>query len=77
MEVDECRILCAAKSHTDLAATHHQIDMMTIDCTFFHTESGRMGTASSSGREGDVIVSSPGVKTPMILRQREQPEKHN
>jgi hypothetical protein len=69
-EIEEWKILCAAKTHPDVRGIHHQIWMMSLNCTFFITESGYMGTAPTSIREGDKIVLMPGASQPMVLHRK-------
>jgi hypothetical protein len=73
-EIIEWKILCAAKTNPTFAEVHHHIWMMSINCTFFVTKSGYMGTAWRSIRPGDVVALIPGVNMPMILRRKNKDE---
>jgi hypothetical protein len=64
------RVLCVAKTYPRIADVHHHIWMMSIDCLFFVTKSGYIGTAPRSIRKGDVVALIPGVNMPMILRHK-------
>jgi hypothetical protein len=69
---DYWKILCAVKTHPDIRNVHHQIWMMSRDCTSFVTKSGYIATAPRSIRAGDVIALIPGVRFPMVLRGEEK-----